>query len=95
MKNYLSLSDIIRHQSDFMTEILKPIVEHRKVVKQGGSRYIAIPLEWFEANNLNPDNLELLMVANKDIRIVNPDHEAEVYAEISRITKEAKTQKEE
>lgn len=75
-----------------MAETFKPIVEHRKVVKQGGSRYIAIPLEWFEANSLDPDNLELLMVANKDIRIVNPNHELEVYKEISRITKEAKTQ---
>ena len=78
-----------------MAETQKPIVEHRKVVKQGGSRYIAIPLGWFEANNLDPDNLDLLIVANKDIRIVNPEHEAAVYAEISRITKEAKTQKEE
>lgn len=77
-----------------MAETLKPFVEHRKVVKQGGSRYIAIPPEWFEANGLNPDNLELLMVADKDIRIVNPDNEAEVYAEISRITREAKTRKE-
>jgi hypothetical protein len=78
-----------------MAETQKPIVEHRKVVKQGGSRYIAIPLGWFEANSLDPDNLDLLIVANKDIRIVNPEHEAAVYAEISRITKEAKTQKEE
>ncbi len=73
-----------------MTETQKPIVEHRKVVKQGGSRYIGIPLEWFEANNIDPNNLKLLIVANKDIRIVNPDNEAEVYAEISRITREAK-----
>lgn len=78
-----------------MDEAQKPIVEHRKVVKQGGSRYIAIPLGWFEANKLDPDNLELLVVADSDIRIVNPEHEASVYAEISRITKEAKTQKEE
>lgn len=67
----------------------------RRVIKQGGSRYISLPSKWFEINGLNPDNLELLIVASKDIRIVNPDHEAEVYAEISRITKEAKTQKEE
>jgi len=64
---------------------------HQKVVKQGGSRYIAISPEWFEVNGLNPDNLELLIVAAKDIRIVNPDNEAEVYTEISRIIREAKT----
>lgn len=74
-----------------MAETLKPIVEHRKVVKQGGSRYIALPLKWFEAHNLNPDNLELLMIVDKDIRIVNPSNEAEVYDEISRITREANT----
>jgi hypothetical protein len=73
-----------------MAEIMKPIIAHRKVVQQGGSRYISIPPEWFEANGLDPDNLELLMVANKDIRIVNPVHEAEVYAEVSRITKDVK-----
>lgn len=73
-----------------MAEIMKPIVKHQKVVKLGGSRVITLPPEWFEANGLDPDNLELLMVANKDIRIVNPDHEAEVYEEISRITKDVK-----
>lgn len=73
----------------------KTILGRRKVIKQGGSRYISLPLRWFRINSLNPDKLKLLIIANKDICIVNPDHEAEVYDEISRITKEVKTQKEE
>ena len=75
---------------EFMAENMKPIVKHQRLVKLGGSRVITIPPEWFEANGIDPENLELLMVANKDIRIVNPIHEAEVYEEVSRITKNVK-----
>ena len=64
----------------------RPIVGHRKVLKLGGSRVITIPLEWFEAHGLNPDDLKLLMVADMDIRIVNPEHEEEVYEEVSKTT---------
>lgn len=58
-------------------------------MKQGGSYYIALPQKWFEAHGLNPEDLELLLVANRDIRIVNPDYEGEVYEAVSKITEGA------
>jgi len=64
-----------------------PIVLKRKVVKIGNSRYINIPPEWFKAHGLNPNGLELVIVADKDIRIVNPEHEAEVYREVTKIAR--------
>lgn len=67
-----------------------PIVEKRKVLRIGGASYISIPPEWFKAHNLKPEDLELLLVADKDIRIVNPEHEKEVYDEVSKITRKAK-----
>jgi len=70
-----------------MVELRKPIIRHRKVVSQGGSHYIAIPPDWFDAHGLDPDDLELLLVANKDIRIVNPVHEEEVYKEVTEIAR--------
>ena len=83
-------------RSAFMGLAKKLIVEYRTVVKQGGSRYIAIPLRWFEVNKILPTQYSNPSCRGYfDIRIVNREHEASVYAEISRITKEAKTQKEE
>jgi len=70
----------------------EPIVKKRRLVKVGGSYYISIPKAWLDAHNINPDEEEdpkLLMVANKDIRIVNPVHEDEVYKDVTKITKEA------
>jgi len=66
---------------------LKPIIGHRKVIKLGSTRYISIPSEWFKAHNIDPDKLELLMIADKDIRIMNPEHEAEVYDEVTKIAR--------
>lgn len=67
------------------------IVGPVKLTKIGGSFYIPIPKGWFETHNLDSDNLqELLVVANRDIRIVNPVHEEEVYKEISKIVKKVK-----
>ncbi len=62
---------------------MRPIIGHRKVHKLGGSRVITIPLEWFEAHGLNPDDLDLLMIADTDIRIINPKNETEVYDEVT------------
>lgn len=67
----------------------KPVIEHRKVFKLGASRCISIPPEWFKSHGIDPDNLRLLVVANRDIRIVNPEDEAKVYDEVSRIVKNA------
>ena len=68
----------------------EPIVSKRKLVKIGGSHYIGIPKKWLDAHNIDPEKgTELLMVANKDIRIVNPENEDEVYKDVTKITKEA------
>jgi hypothetical protein len=67
------------------------IIEKRKILKIGASRYISIPPEWFEAHNINPDDLkELLIVADKDIRLVNPEHEEEIYEEVTKIARKVK-----
>ena len=73
-----------------MGELRKPIIRHRKVVKQGGSHYIALPPALFEAHGLNPNDLDFLIVANKDIRIVNPEHEEQVYREVTKITRDVR-----
>lgn len=65
----------------------RPIVKHRKVLKLGGSRVITIPPEWFEAHGLDPDDLELLMVADMDIRIINPCNEGGVYDDVTKTVK--------
>jgi hypothetical protein len=70
----------------------EPVVISRRALKIGRSRYIAIPLEWIRAHDISEDDLQkLLVVADKDIRIVHPDHRAEVYKEVSKIVKEVKT----
>lgn len=73
-----------------MTAQRRPLMKHRKVLKLGGSRVITIPPEWFEAHGLDPDDLELLMVADTDIRIVNPINEEQVYDEVSKTTRRIK-----
>ena len=68
-----------------------PIVVPQKLHAIGSSYAIIIPKKWFTVHNLDPKELnELLLVLDKDIRIVNPEHEAEVYEEVSRLAKEAK-----
>lgn len=69
---------------------LKPIIKHRRVIKVGRSRYISIPPQWFKAHDIDPDELELLMIVDKDIRIVNPEHEAEVYDNVTKIARGVK-----
>jgi len=60
----------------------------RRVIKLGGTYYISIPKEWFEVHKLDPKKLrKLLIVGDKDIRIVNPEHEEEVYEEITKIAR--------
>jgi len=71
--------------------VSSPIVSKRKIVKAGGAYYISIPKEWFEVHGIDPEALrKLLIIADKDIRIVNPEHEVEVYEEITKIAKKVK-----
>ena len=68
-----------------------PLIEMRRVVKLGKSYYISIPKEWYEAHGLDLEKVsKILIIADKDIRIVNPEHEEEVYKEVSKIAKKAK-----
>jgi len=66
----------------------KPIVTERRVVKIGRSFYISLPPEWLET--IGKEIETLLVIADKDIRIVNPEHRDEVYEEVSKIVREAK-----
>jgi len=67
-----------------------PIVEKRTLHRPGGSITISLPPEWFKAHGINPKDVKkLLIVADRDIRIVNPEDEDKVYKEISRMTEEA------
>lgn len=66
-------------------------VGRRRLVKAGSAYYISVPAEWFEVHGLDPEKLkELLVVADKDIRIVNPEHEKHIYIEVSRLVKQTK-----
>ena len=57
------------------------IIRRFRVNKVGiSTRTIAIPIGWFRAHDLDPDKVkELLVVANEDIRIVNPRNEDDVH----------------
>ena len=70
---------------------VSPIVEPRKIHKVGRAIMISLPKEWFKAHNIDPDKVEeLIVVANRDIRIVNPQDADEVYKEISEMVRRAK-----
>lgn len=67
-----------------------PIVDKRKLHKIGSAYAIFIPLKWFQAHGLKPDEIQgLLITGDLDIRIVNPLHEKEVYDQVSGVTKKA------
>jgi len=76
-----------------------PIVELRKVRRQGGSYYISLPPEWFKYHGIRlPDKnqeTELLVAADADIRIINPDKHKEVYDTVAKIVKKGKPSTEE
>lgn len=60
----------------------------QKIHPLGSSYAMIIPKAWFNAHGLKPEDIkELLIVADLDIRIVNPSHEEKVYKEVSEITK--------
>jgi len=68
-----------------------PIVKHTKLNAHGSSYTIVIPKAWLEVHGIDPEKTDkLLIVANMDIRIVNPNHEDKVYEEVSKITGNAK-----
>lgn len=76
-----------------------PIVEARKVRRQGGSYYISLPPEWFRCHGIAlPDkgqDIELIIAANSDIRIMNPSKHKEIYDSITKIVEEGKPTTEE
>lgn len=67
-------------------ESFKPVVGHRKLNKQGGSYMISIPKEWMEHHGLTGQK-QLLVVANKDIRIVHPDSEKDIDLALHELVK--------
>jgi hypothetical protein len=68
-----------------------PYVNKQSVIKIGGSTYILLPPEWFKANEIDPEKVkELLLIADKDMRIVNPKHEKDIYDEVTKMTKKGR-----
>lgn len=66
-----------------------PIMKMQKLHHPGSSYSIIIPREWFEAHDIDPKKIKtLLLIANEDIRIINPTHEAQIYDEITKIVHE-------
>jgi len=76
-----------------------PIVELRRVRRQGGSYYISLPPEWFKFHGIKLPNKDhetvLLVAADTDIRIINPDKHKEVYEIVSKIVQKGKPSTEE
>ena len=72
-------------------ENFEPIAKKRKVLKIGSSYYISIPKEWFEIHDIDTEKIRLLLLADKDIRIVNPEHEEEVYRDFTKMVRKVKT----
>ena len=72
----------------------RPIVEFKSVRKIGESYYLLLPKEWFESHGIElpsaDKKVELLVVADRDMRIVNPEHVNEVYKEVTKVTRGAK-----
>lgn len=61
----------------------------RSVSKQGGSYYVNLPQEWFNKNDIDPDEVEEVeILANSDIIIVNPDRQNEIKKKIGQKTYE-------
>lgn len=70
---------------------IHPIVGRRRLHKIGGSYAITIPAGWFEAHGFKEGDIDnLLVVANTDIRIVNPVHERAVYDEVTKIARDVR-----
>lgn len=76
-----------------MADSKKPIIGTRKVFAQGSSAYISLPPEWFRAHNIKmPEKgkpIELVIVADCDIRIVNPKKSPKIYDEVTKIVSKA------
>ena len=72
-----------------------PIVDRLKLHKIGSAYAIFVPVKWFRANSLDPDEISesegLLIVGDLDIRIVNPLNEEEVYDEVTAIARKVRT----
>lgn len=74
-----------------MSEVMHVIIEKRRLIRLGATYYISIPKDWFKVHKIDPDAInKLLMVVGKDIKIVNPDHEQEVYEDMSKIAKQVR-----
>ena len=57
-----------------------PAIYHRKLMKHGSSRVVAMPPEWLEANNLKNGGKVTLILDGNEIR-VTVEKEGDVYGE--------------
>ena len=66
------------------------IIRRYKLQCVGSGYTLSVPKDWFRAHDIDPDKIEdLLVVANRDIRIVNPKYEDDVHQEGHRIADKA------
>lgn len=67
----------------------KAISGTRKLTKQGSSYYLNIPKEWFDKNDLKPEEVgELRYLANSDVVIINPEKSEEIQEKLEKKTYE-------
>jgi len=72
-----------------MGEELKPIKTTKRLQKISQGYYIAIPKDWFKAHNINPDEVEeLLLIGDTHLVVVNPKQKDQFIREFYQKTSE-------
>jgi hypothetical protein len=69
----------------------EPVVNKRRLRKVGGSRYVLVPQSWLQQHG-NPE--EVIILADKDMKVLPPSEGARIYKKVSEIVaekEEAKT----
>jgi len=70
------------------------VVRKQRIHPFGASWLIAIPKLWFKSHGIDPEKTrELVVIADQDVRIVNPKYETEVHKDIHRLVERAPKQR--
>lgn len=60
----------------------------RKLLKVGNSNAVSIPPSWFAAHDIDPEEIEdLTLIADDDIKILNPKNESEAMEKFEDLMK--------
>ena len=66
------------------------LIRRYKLQNTGTAYTIVVPSEWLKAHNIDLDKIKgLLLVCNKDIRIVNPNYEDDVHEDVHKMVQKA------